>query len=67
VHLRSVLCSVCYVGLLLLHRPYLGALITGWLGYPRFGTLLLLYRSGVSCFLIFWFGALPFFVPLALW
>jgi hypothetical protein len=56
--LISILSSVFCVGLLPFHRLYLGALVTGWLGYPRFGTLLLLYRSGVSCFLVYWFGAL---------
>jgi hypothetical protein len=63
----SVLRSACCVELLPFHRRCLGALVTGWLGYPRFGTLLLLYRSGVSRFLVFWFSALLFFVPLALW
>jgi hypothetical protein len=49
------------------HRPYLGALVTSWLGYPRFETLLLFYRSGVSRFLVFWFGALSIFGLLVLW
>jgi hypothetical protein len=52
---RSVFVSstIFCVGLLPFHRLYLGALVTGWLGYPSFGTLLLLYRSGVSRFLVF--------------
>jgi hypothetical protein len=54
-------------GLLPFHRPYLGALVIGCLGYPRFETLLLFYRSGVSRILVFWFGALSIFDPLALW
>jgi hypothetical protein len=66
---RSVFVSstVFCVGLLPFYRLYLGALVTSWLGYLSFGTLLLLYRSGVSCFPIFWFGALSIFGPLALW
>jgi hypothetical protein len=65
--LSSVLRSICCVRLLPFHRSYLGALVTGWLGYPRSETLLLFYRSGVSRFLVFWFGALSIFDPLALW
>jgi hypothetical protein len=67
MRLSSVLRSVCCVGLLPFHRPYLGALVTGWLGYPRFETLLLFCRSRVSHFLVFLFGALSIFGPLALW
>jgi hypothetical protein len=67
VRLSSILRSVCCVGLLPFHRPYVGALVIGWLGYPRFETLLLFYRSRVSRFLVFWFGALSIFNPLALW
>jgi hypothetical protein len=67
VRLSSVLRSVCCVGLLPFYRLYLCALVTGWLGYSRFRTLLLLYKSEVSRFLVFWFGALPFFVPFVLW
>jgi hypothetical protein len=63
----SVSSTVFCVGLLPFHRLYLGAFVTGWLGYPSFETLLLLYRSGVSRFLVFWFGALFIFGPLALW
>jgi hypothetical protein len=62
----SVSSTIFCVGLLLFYRLYLGALVTGWLGYPSFGTLLLLYRSGVSRFPIFWFGALSIFGPVAL-
>jgi hypothetical protein len=67
MRLSSVLRSVCYVGLLPFHKPYLGALVTGWLGYPRFKTLLLFCRSGVSRFLIFWFDALSISDPFTLW
>jgi hypothetical protein len=67
VRLSSVLRSVYCVGLLPFYRPYLGALVTGWLVYQRFETLLLFYRSGVSRFLVFWFGTLSIFDPLALW
>jgi hypothetical protein len=67
VHLSSVLRSIYCVGFLLFHRPYLGALVTGWFEYPRFKTLLLFYRSKVSWFLVFWFGTLYIFGPFALW
>jgi hypothetical protein len=67
VRLSSVLCSFCCVGFLPFHKPYLGALVTSWLGFLRFETLLLFYRSGVSRFLAFWFSALSIFGPLALW
>jgi hypothetical protein len=50
VRLSFVLRSICCVGLLSFHKPYLGALVTGWLGYLRCETLLLFYRSG--CLLV---------------
>jgi hypothetical protein len=67
MRLSSVLRPVCCIGFLSFLRPYLGALVTGWLEYPRFGTLLLLYRSGVSRFLVYRFGARLLFGSFALW
>jgi hypothetical protein len=67
VRLSSVLRLVCCVGFLPFRRPYLGALVTGWLEYPRFETLLLLHRSGVSRFLVYQFGARLLFDSFALW
>jgi hypothetical protein len=67
VRLISDSSSVFCVGLLPFHRPYLGALVTSWLRYPGFETLLLFYRSGVSLFLVSWFSALSIFISLALW
>jgi hypothetical protein len=66
VRLSSILRPICCVGILPFRRPYLGALVTGWLEYPRFETLLLLYRSGVSRFLVYWFGARLLFDLFAL-
>jgi hypothetical protein len=65
--LSSVSRIVFCTGLLPFHRFYLGALVTSWLEYPRFRTLLLLYRSGVSRFLVFSFGALSWSDRLVLW
>jgi hypothetical protein len=51
--LSSVSRIGCCTVLLPFHRFYLGALVTSWLEYPKFRTLLLLHRSGVSRFLSF--------------
>jgi hypothetical protein len=67
VRLSSVLHPVCCVSFLPFSRPYLGALVTGWLEYPRFETLILLHRNGVSRFLVYRFGARLLFGSFALW